>query len=283
MINILLVDDDPDILKLYQEMLAQQGAHVTTAADGMAAIQALRGSKPDVVVLDLMMPKFSGVDVLKFIRSTPELKTLPVVVLSNSYMNQLAAQAAALGMQKALFKVSCSPAILFEIINDILAGRTGTENSSHLLAVPERLPAAPSMSAIISPGSPQAPAPSEAQTATEFHTKARRSFLQSAPVTCTAMRSLCQAFLSEPKESEREMKLQNFYRKIHFIAATAGLAQCHHLAQMACAFEALLFELSSKPAAIGPSVSRTIAATVDCLALLFDRARETDAETPLSI
>ena len=98
-----------------------------------------------------------------------------------------------------------------------------------------------------------------------------------------AMRSLCQAFLSEPKETEREMKLQNFYRKIHFIAATAGLAQCHHLAQMACAFEALLFELSSKPAAIGPSVSRTIAATVDCLALHFACARETDAETTLSM
>lgn len=181
MINILLVDDEPLILELYQERLAQQGAHVTTAADGMAAIQALRGSKPDVVVLDLMMPKFSGVDVLKFIRSTPELKTLPVVVLSNSYMNQLAAQAAALGVQKALLKVRCSPAILFEIINDILAGRTGTENPSHLLAVPERLPAAPSASDIISPGSPQAPAPSEAQPATEFYTKARRSFLQSAP------------------------------------------------------------------------------------------------------
>jgi DNA-binding response OmpR family regulator len=76
MINILLVDDDPHILKLYQERLAQQGARVTTAADGVAAIQALRGSKPDVVVLDLMMPKFSGVDVLKFIRygfDTPKL------------------------------------------------------------------------------------------------------------------------------------------------------------------------------------------------------------------
>ena len=283
MINILLVDDDPLILKVYQERLAQQGAHVTTAADGMAAIQALRASKPDVAVLDLMMPRFSGVDVLKFIRSQPELKTLPVVVLSNSYMNQLAAEAAALGVQKAVLKVRCSPTVLFEIINDILAGRTSTENPSHLLAVPERLPAAPSVSDIISPGSSQAPPPSEAQSATEFHAKARRSFLQSAPVTCAAMRSLCQAFLSEPKETEREMKLQNFYRKIHFIAATAGLAQCHHLAQMACAFEALLFELSSRPAAIGPSVSRTIAATVDCLALLFDRARETDDETPLSM
>ena len=283
MINILLVDDDPLILKLYQERLAQQGAHVTTAVDGVAAIRALRLSKPDVAVLDLMMPKFSGVDVLKFIRSTPELKTLPVVVLSNSYMNQLAAEAAALGVQKTLLKVRCSPAVLFQIINDILAGRTSTEVPSHLLAVPEQLPTAPSVSAILCPGGLQPSVPSAAQAATEFYTKARCSFLQSAPVTCASMRSLCQAFLSESKETEREMKLQNLYRKIHFIAATAGLAQCHQLAQMACAFEALLFELSNKPAAIGPSLSRTIAATVDFLALLFDCARETDTEAPLSV
>jgi CheY-like chemotaxis protein len=54
------------------------------------------GPAADVVVLDLMMPKLSGVDVLKFIRSQGDLKTLPVVVLSNSYMNQLAAEAAEL-------------------------------------------------------------------------------------------------------------------------------------------------------------------------------------------
>ncbi|HRY98386.1 MAG TPA: response regulator, partial [Bacteroidales bacterium] len=50
---------------------------VETAADGLAAINLLRASKPDLVVLDLMMPKLSGVDVLKFIRSQADLKTLP--------------------------------------------------------------------------------------------------------------------------------------------------------------------------------------------------------------
>ena len=107
-----------------------------------------------------------------------------------------------------------------------------------------------------------APAPGDAETAAaEFQAKARRSFLQNAPATCTAMRSLCQAFATAPNDSERDQRLQNFYRKVHFIAATAGLAECHHLAQMASAFEALLFELIGKPAAITPSVLRTIAST----------------------
>ena len=283
--NILLVDDDPHILQLYQDGLSQQGDRVQTATDGMAAIQALRGARPDVVVLDLMMPRFSGVDVLKFIRSEPTLKTLPVLVLSNSYMNQLAAEATALGVQKALLKIRCSPSVLLGIINEVLAGKSSTEDESYLLAVPNRTPAAPPppVSALPFSRQPRAPVPTEAQTAaTEFQTKARRSFLQTAPATCATMRSLCQAFATAPNDADRDQRLQNLYRKVHFIAATAGLAECHHLAQMACAFEALLFELIGKPASVTPSVLRTIASTVDFLALLFDCARDADVDAPLS-
>ena len=285
MLTILLVDDDPLILHLYRGGLAKQGAHVAVAADGLAAIQALRGAKPDIVVLDLMMPKCSGVDVLRFIRSDPNLKTLPVVVMSNSYMNQMAAEAAALGVEKALLKVSCSPSILLGTINEVLAGKSGSEDSSQLLAAPKPSPpAAPTPARIASPAlETPAPAPVEAKPdAAEFQASARRGFLQNAPATCAAMRSLYQAFVTESKPAERDQRLQDFYRKLHFITATAGLAECHHLAQMACAFEALLFELIGRPDALRPSVLRTIASAVDFLVLLFDRAREADLDAPLS-
>jgi CheY-like chemotaxis protein len=232
-----------------------------------------------------MMPRFTGVDVLKFIRSEPNLKTLPVLVLSNSYMNQLAAEAAALGVQKALLKIRCSPSVLFDIIKDILAGKSSSEDPSHLLAVPALSQPAPPPPAQIASRGPKTPAPSPSElktTTAEFQAKARRSFLDNAAATCAALRSLCQAFASAPNETEREQRLQNLYRKTHFIAATAGLAECHQLGQMACAFEALLFELIGKPAAITPSVLRTIASTVDFLALLFDCARHADTESPLS-
>ena len=148
MTNILLVDDDPLVLKIYQDGLGLLGAQVTTAADGLAAVRTLRTLKPDAVVLDLMMPKFTGVDVLRFIRSEPNLKTLPVLVLSNSYMNQLAGEAASLGIQKALLKIRCSPSVLLGIIDDILAGKSSSEDASFLLAVPDHkqapaLPPAP--------------------------------------------------------------------------------------------------------------------------------------------
>src|SRR5947209_4525523 len=103
--RVLVVDDDPIVVKIYQKGLSQLDLEVETAGDGLAAVKALRHSKPDLVVLDLMLPKFSGVDVLKFIRSQAELADLPVVVLSNHYMDELAQQAVAAGVQKALLKV----------------------------------------------------------------------------------------------------------------------------------------------------------------------------------
>ncbi len=283
------MDDDPLVLRMYQERLVREGVPVDTAADGLAAINSLRASKPDVVVLDLMMPKLSGVDVLKFIRSQPELKTLPVVVLSNSYMNELAGEAAALGVQKALLKIRCSPSVLLATIHDVLAGKSGNDDISQLLAAPDQIPPAPPSPARPSQAGPAAPAPAPAQAsgqasreAADFQTRARGSFLQNAPATRAAMRSLCQAFTKAPNEAERDLRLQTFYRKIHFVAATAGLAGCHRLAQMASGFEALLFELIGKPALLTPSVLRTIAATVDFLALLFDYARGSDLDVPLS-
>ncbi len=284
--HVLIVDDDPLVLRLYADGLGRLGVRVDTAADGVAAIKVLRVHKPDAVVLDLMMPKLSGADVLKFIRSDAALKTLPVVVLSNSYMNELAAEATALGVQKALLKIRCSPSVLLGIIDDVLAGRTSRDDGSPLLAVPERKPVAPpSPASITRPRSLGSPAPVSARNqiapAAGFQANAREGFLQSAPGTCAALRGLCQAVATAAKDLERDQRLQDLYRKVHFIAATAGLAECHQLAQMASAFEALLFELSNKPALVTPSILHTIASTVDFIALLFDCARDSDTTAPL--
>ena len=196
--RVMLVDDDPVVLRIYQDWLSQRGMQVDTAPDGLAAISALRASKPDVVVLDLMMPKLTGVDVLKFIRSEENLEDLPVVVLSNSYMNQLAAEAATLGVQKALLKVRCSPSVLLGTINEVLTGEASGEDASHLLAVPDQSPAAGPSPTGPDPAGRAAPAPAPGKTkptTDELNAKARHTFLRDARATCTALRSLCQAVI----------------------------------------------------------------------------------------
>src|SRR5712671_5783212 len=118
--RLLLVDDDGLVISSYRNRLSAHGFQVNVTPDANAAITVLRAVRPDLVVLDLMMPGISGVEVLKFIRSEPRLATMPVVVLTNAYMNELGRQAEALGVERALLKAQCSPSVLMSVIDEIL-------------------------------------------------------------------------------------------------------------------------------------------------------------------
>ena len=204
--KVLLVDDDPFVLRVYQGWLSQRGVHVDTASDGFAAIQALRACRPDLVVLDLMMPKFTGLDVLKFLRAQADFAELPVIVLSNHYMNEMARQAVSLGVEKALLKVRCSPPVLMGIINELFAGKPTSEDPSHLLVVPGEAPADRADSAAPPAPSPAAPFPTqtEDQGATaQFQAKARHSLLENASATSSALRSLYEAFTDASNPTAR--------------------------------------------------------------------------------
>src|ERR1041384_5589359 len=158
--RVLLVDDDALVLRLYRGGLSHHGFHVDTAEDGMAAIGALRASKPDLMVLDLLMPRLSGVEVLRYICSERKLADLPVVILSNSYMEDLARNAAVVGarVQKALLKVSCTPSRLIGVVEEILEGKPTAEEGDQLLAIPDPSPSAPAAERAPSP----TPAPPKA-------------------------------------------------------------------------------------------------------------------------
>jgi DNA-binding response OmpR family regulator len=80
--TILLADDDPLVCALLELRLKQVGYDVHVAADGLAALDALELVKPDVVVLDAMMPRLGGFDVLRRIRGQPRLHRLRVMMLT---------------------------------------------------------------------------------------------------------------------------------------------------------------------------------------------------------
>src|SRR5215207_3799046 len=79
---ILAVDDLPDNLEILQVRLEAQGYQVVTAADGEEALARIRETRPDLVLLDIMMPKLDGIAVVKAIRADPELRTLPVILVT---------------------------------------------------------------------------------------------------------------------------------------------------------------------------------------------------------
>jgi len=300
-----LVDDDAVLMQSYRDRLSAHGFQVNTAASGTAALAILHSAKPDLVVLDLMMPDLSGVEVLKFIRSEPRLAATPVVVLTNAYLNDLGRQAAAIGIQKALLKAQCSPSGLMACIDEILEAKQApselAQKPGTLTTSPKAPPAGPPpMVYHTQRETPSAARPTHAPTAAaqsahaagptprqvekgEPRAKASTDLLAHAPTICADLRKLFQAVSQQPRTGpEQQMRLQDLYRRVHFLAAAAGLAEYAQLTQTAAVFEALLYVLMKEPARISPSALRTLASLVDFVELLFRRAGESLPDGPLS-
>ncbi len=81
--NILLVEDDSDLQFLMNKKLTDEGFAVTALSTGQQALDHLEKNKPDVVLLDIMLPDIDGVTVLTEISKNPKLNDMPVIILSN--------------------------------------------------------------------------------------------------------------------------------------------------------------------------------------------------------
>ena len=80
--SILLIDDAADFRRIYRHFLTREGYRILEAEDGQKAWQVMRANKLDLILLDLVLPKTSGFEVLKQIRADPATKNIPVVILS---------------------------------------------------------------------------------------------------------------------------------------------------------------------------------------------------------
>ena len=119
--NILFVEDDANIVEIFRESLLREGFEVLIAGDGIAAMKALHQTRPDLVLLDLLMPRFNGVDVLKFIRTNPALKQAKVIIFSNvSRIADIALEAEKIGADAFLSKLTCKPEQLINAVNTLL-------------------------------------------------------------------------------------------------------------------------------------------------------------------
>jgi CheY-like chemotaxis protein len=80
--TVLVIDDSPTILKVVQLVLSKAGFHITTAADGEQGLASARAEKPHLILLDFVMPKMNGYQVCRALAGDPELKDIPVVLMS---------------------------------------------------------------------------------------------------------------------------------------------------------------------------------------------------------
>lgn len=78
-----MVDDDPLLIRMYQTKFVNDGYEVETGSDGDQVLDKAKAFKPDLILLDVMMPHVTGLDALQQIKADPETKRIPVVLLTN--------------------------------------------------------------------------------------------------------------------------------------------------------------------------------------------------------
>jgi CheY-like chemotaxis protein len=98
--RLLLVDDEAAIVEALQDILSDEGYAVEAAFNGEEALQRLRVTRPDLMLMDLMMPVMDGRELLRRVRQDPSLKDLPVVVMSAGRITDEERQAASATLAK---------------------------------------------------------------------------------------------------------------------------------------------------------------------------------------
>ncbi|MFI5322594.1 MAG: PleD family two-component system response regulator, partial [Thermodesulfobacteriota bacterium] len=80
--KVLLIEDEESLRNLYTKILSSKNYTLETSADGIEALSILRNFKPDVIVLDIVMPNYSGMEILKILKNDNDYKNIPVVMLT---------------------------------------------------------------------------------------------------------------------------------------------------------------------------------------------------------
>ncbi len=119
--KVLLVDDDTAVRKLYEVELKGKGYDVSTADNGDAALKAVVTHRPDIILLDVMMPQKDGVTALKALKADPTLATIPVVMLTNFGQEEFVKDAISSGATDYLLKYKITPSEMEEKVANILS------------------------------------------------------------------------------------------------------------------------------------------------------------------
>ena len=117
MSKILLVEDDTLFVKMYQKKFVHEGLDLEAAYDGEEALEKVKTTKPNLIILDLMLPKMAGSEVLEKVRQNPETANTPVIVLTNlSSSEDEVNRCIELGAKETLLKTDVTPDKVVELV-----------------------------------------------------------------------------------------------------------------------------------------------------------------------
>jgi DNA-binding response OmpR family regulator len=127
MAKILIVEDDPLMSRMYQKIFTFEKYDVDMAHDGEEGLEKARSGSPTLIMLDVMMPKMNGLQVLEKLKADDRTKGIPVVMLTNLAGQQDAETALSKGAIKYLIKSEHEPKEVTDMVKEILAGYTRNE------------------------------------------------------------------------------------------------------------------------------------------------------------
>lgn len=118
--RILLVEDDTFLIKMYKDKFTIEGFDVLVAEDGEAGLKLATEEKVALVILDLMIPKLSGIELLERLRETGQGNNLPVIILTNLTEKASQQKAQQLGVSEFLIKADLTPGQLVDRVKKTL-------------------------------------------------------------------------------------------------------------------------------------------------------------------
>ena len=272
--KVLIIEDDPIVAHIYKTRLERETYEVEVATDGQDGVKQMNECNPDAVMLDLMLPRMNGVDVLKKIRSRSEFQNTPVIVFTNAYVPTMINEAYQAGATQVFNKATLTPRQIIDALHTaIYSDNPDFTNSG----------AAPNFgsSAQDSEGAPSDTSRGESHTSardqqtvkeTEYQSEMVKTFNDSAPEILLSLRKMMSEFSKTTDEAGKVEQLLNLYRKVHGLTGSAGLAGLHNISLLSSALEVLLKELYDKPKNVNASTLRTVASSVDFIFELFQKA-----------
>jgi len=122
--KVLIIEDDQLIQRMYVKMFTFEKFDVETASDGEEGLEKARTVKPTIILLDVMMPKLNGMQVLEKLKADPETKSIPVIMLSNLAGDNDIETALSKGAVKYIIKSEHDPKEIADMIKEIITGYT---------------------------------------------------------------------------------------------------------------------------------------------------------------
>jgi len=249
--RILIIEDDPLIADVYSQKLRAEGFAVDVAADGRAGLEMFHERKVDLVLLDLLLPQISGVQLLKQIRSEFGPQELPVLAFTNAYLGGVVQQAWEAGANQVIPKAGTKPSLVIQMVENALANP-----------------------------SPPGASPTRTTSKAEFDPVVPKTFLDSSSETLAALWRPLKQLAGQGCHPDNQTCFRELLGVVRPLTTTAASVGLEGIAQMSSALEALLQELCEAPHRLSPSVLLTIAQVIDTLKSLFTYPHGGSAKNP---